>query len=223
MGKVSELLLLLQTCACGRNWEEEGSACFVVSWGSGCQQRMLTVAVLNQTVSRFWRWRECAFRARAVTWKEAGKALTTLTADDTWVRGSTEQKMVAGSGLSGLVRGGCRKQTLCVSVWPCLCDMNVRGEGGGSLLGHLNQASWSTRREVRCKWFLESSHQRLQFGKDSGGWLANCASCLLPMRQEELLSHATWLQPVDIGSMRGRCVGTPEMLPGVFFWVPEAA
>lgn len=102
---------------------------------------MLTVAVLNQTVSRFWRWRERAFRARAVTWKEAAKALPTLAADDMWVRGGTKQKMVGGLGLSGL--------------------------GGG--------------REVRCSWFLESSHRRLQFGKDSGGWLSSHPSCLLPM------------------------------------------
>lgn len=126
MGKVSELLLLLQTCVCGRNWEGEGFAHFAVSRGSGCQQWMLTVAVLNQTVLRFWRWRECAFRARAVTWKEAGKALTTLAADDTWVRGSMKQKMVAGSGLSGLVGCGRRKRTLCVFMWPSLCYESKR-------------------------------------------------------------------------------------------------
>lgn len=99
-GKVPELLLLLQTCSCG------------------CQLRVrlptadATVAALNQTVSRFWRWREYAFQVRAVTWKEAAEALLTLAADDMWVRGGTKQKMVAGPGLSGLAGGERGKQTL---------------------------------------------------------------------------------------------------------------
>lgn len=74
--------------------------------------------------------------------------------------------MVAGPGLSALAGDGHRKQTLCVSMWPCLCAMNVRGGGGRSFPGHSNQVSWNTVREVRCSGFLESSYQRLQFGKE---------------------------------------------------------
>lgn len=120
---------------------------------SGCQQWMLTVTFKSLTVSRFWRWRECTFRASAVTWKEAAKALLTLTAHDTWVRGSMTQKRVAGPGLSGLAEGGHRKQVLWVSMWSHLCAMNVRGEGEGSFFGHWKQVSRSTRTEVRYSWF----------------------------------------------------------------------
>lgn len=81
----------------------------------------------------------------------------------------------------------------------------------------------NTRTEVSCSWFLESSHHRLRFGKDSGGWRTNCPSCLPTMRQEQLLSHAIWLQPVGVCSVRGRHTGPPELLPLGFSWAPEAA
>lgn len=86
---------------------------------------MLTVAVLTQTLSRFWRWRECAFRGRAVTWKEAAKALA---ADEMWVRGSTEQKVLAEPGLSGSVGGGCRKKMRCFYMATSLLWCKKRGE-----------------------------------------------------------------------------------------------
>lgn len=111
---------------------------------------MLTAAVLNQTLSRFGRWRECAFGGRAVTWKEEVKALA---ADHMWVRGSTKQKVVAGPGLPA--GGGCRKKTRCFYVATSLrCD--VRRGGGSPQV--LNQLSCTMGKEVRCSWFLEYSY-----------------------------------------------------------------
>lgn len=76
------------------------------------------------------------------------------------------RRWLLGQGCLPWLEVGTGSKLLCVSMWPCLCAMNVRGEGGRSLPGHSNQASWSTVREVRCSGFLESSHQRLQFGKE---------------------------------------------------------
>lgn len=188
----------IQRAGAGSRKESFSTACFVVSWGSGCQQSMLTVAVLTQTLSRFWRWRECAFRGRAVTWKEAAKALA---ADEMWVRGSTKQKMLAEPGLSGSVGGGCRKKMRCFYMATSLC-YGVRR--GGSSPQAFEPAELYLGKEVRCSWFLDYSDQRLQSG--------NCLSCLLPMFWEDFLSHATWLQPVDIGSICC-CVGALKLLP----------
>lgn len=53
-----------------------------------------------------------------MTWREAAKALA---ADDMWVRGSMEQKLAAGPGLSGSAGGGCRKKMRCFCVATSLC------------------------------------------------------------------------------------------------------
>lgn len=131
------------------------------------------------------------------------------------------RRWLLGQGcLAWLAVGAGSKLCFCVATSLC-CECKRRGRRESPQA--FEPGKGSTRREVGCSWFLESSYHRLRFGKDSSGWLTNCPSCVLMMRQEELLSYAIWLQPVGVCSMRGCHTGTPELLPLGFFWVPEAA
>lgn len=118
------------------------------------------------TVSRCWRWRECGFRARTVTWKEAAKALLTLTAHDMWVRGSTKQKNDCWTRAVWLGwRRAWEASSTDFYVVTSLCN-ECKRRGRREFLWALERDEQKHQDGSQAQLVLESFHQSLQLGKE---------------------------------------------------------